>query len=150
MISIILSSRSCICSSVSPSLLLIPSSTFFILVIVFFSSDWLFVLFFNYLLKFSLCSPILFPNSVSILIINVLNSSSDKWFISVSLVFQSFLVIVLSMESNSSVFSFFLTFYISIKSSETVTYCNLEGVSLFGSILIQSVCAQWLWWERWI
>ena len=33
---------------------------------------------------------------------------------------------------------------------QTVTYPSLEGVSLCGSVPIQSVCVQWLWWEGWI
>ena len=57
-ISTILSSMSFMHYSVSPNLLLIPSSVFFITVIVFFSSDWLFFIFSKSLLKFSLCSSI--------------------------------------------------------------------------------------------
>ena len=71
---------------VSPSLSLVPSSVFFISVIVFFSSGWCFFIFSTSLIKFSLCSPILFLNSASIFINNTLNSSSGKFFISVSLV----------------------------------------------------------------
>ena len=61
--------------SVSLYVLLIPSSVFSISVTIF-SSDWL--LFSSSLLKFSFCSSILFPSSVSILIINVLNCLSGK------------------------------------------------------------------------
>ena len=45
--------------SLSPSLLFIPSSEFFISVIVLLSPDWFFIIFSNFLLKFSLCSSIL-------------------------------------------------------------------------------------------
>ena len=45
MISIIVSPRSLTRSSASPSLLLIPCSVFFILVVVFFRSDWFFKIF---------------------------------------------------------------------------------------------------------
>ena len=52
--------------------------------------------------KFSLCSSILFPNSVSILTTNALNSLSSKLFISVSfVVFQGFFL-ALSVEIYSS------------------------------------------------
>ena len=57
-ISIILSFRSLMLSSVSPYLLLIPSSVSFISIIVFFSSDWFFFEFSSSLLKFLLCSSI--------------------------------------------------------------------------------------------
>ena len=70
--------------SLSPCVPLIPSSVFSISVTIF-SSDWL--LFSSSLLKFSFCSSILFPSSVSILIINVLNSLSGKLFIFVLLRF---------------------------------------------------------------
>ena len=59
---------------------------FLISVIVFLSSDWIFFMFYNSLLKFSLCSSILFPKSVSIFITNGLNSLFGKLFIFVSLV----------------------------------------------------------------
>ena len=56
MISIILSSRLLMHSSASLSLLLIPSSVFFISVIVFFSYNWLFLIFSISLSTFSLSS----------------------------------------------------------------------------------------------
>ena len=62
------------------------------------------------------------------------------------LFFQHFFL-VLSIKTNSSVSSFFLTSSVSMKLGETVTYCSLEGVSLCGSFPIQSACAQLLWWE---
>ena len=96
-------------SSVSLSLLFIPCSVLFISFIVFFSSDWFFFIFSNSLLKFSLCSSILFPNSISILITNALKSLTGKLFISVLLFFQGF-SLALSIEASSSVFSFYLTF----------------------------------------
>lgn len=73
-------------SSLSLVLLSIPSSTFFISVMVFFNSDWLFLIFSSSLLKVSLCSS----NSVSILITTAMNSLSGKLFVSVSLCFQGF------------------------------------------------------------
>ena len=60
MISIILPFRSLMLPSVSPYLLLIPSSMSFISIIVFFSSDWFFFEFSSSLLKFLLCSSIFF------------------------------------------------------------------------------------------
>ena len=69
------------CSSVSLSLLFIPSNVFFISGIEYFISDWVFVMFPSSLLKFSLCSFILFSNSVNVFIANALNSVSDKLFV---------------------------------------------------------------------
>ena len=37
-----------------------------------------------------------------------------------------------------------------MKLGETVTYCGLKCVFLCGSIPIQTVCAQCLWWESWL
>lgn len=61
MISIIQSSRSLMCSSVSTNLLLIPSGVFFILAIVIFSNDWFLFIFFSSLSKTSLYLSILSP-----------------------------------------------------------------------------------------
>ena len=68
------------------SLLFIPSNVLFICVIVFFRSDWFLFIFPSSLLKFSLCSSILFPNSLRSLITNALSSLSSKLFISLSLI----------------------------------------------------------------
>ena len=87
--SIILSSRLLMRASVSPSLRnSVPSSVFFISVTVFFSFDWFFYIFSSSLLKFSLCSSILFPSSISILITIALNYLSGKLFISLGRFFQ--------------------------------------------------------------
>ena len=58
------------------SLLFIPSTVFFVLFTIFLCSDsFFFYVFFSSLLKFSLCLPLLFPNSISILVsLNSLNS----------------------------------------------------------------------------
>lgn len=45
-------------------------------------------------LKFSLCSSVLFPNSGNILITNDLDSLSDRWFISFSLSFHVFFLVL--------------------------------------------------------
>ena len=37
-----------------------------------------------------------------------------------------------------------------MKLDETITYPSLEGMSLCGSVPVQSACAQWLWWKSWI
>ena len=84
------------------------------------------------LLKFSPCSSTFPPNSVDILITNALNSLSGKLLISVSLWFSLLLfksLLLLLIEINSSVFSFCLTFSVSVKLGETVTYWGLEDVS---------------------
>ena len=116
MVSIILSSRPLVYSSFSHGLLLIPSSVFFISVIVFLSFDWFFFILFSSLLIFPLCSPIPFPSSVSILITNTLNYSSGKLFISVDLCFiscffQVFFLPVLSFETTFTFFFILLNFF---------------------------------------
>ena len=89
MISIIQSSRSLKCSSVSTNLLLIPSGAFFILAIAIFSNDWFLFIFFSTLSKTSLY--LFFPQvSVSILITDALNSLSSNLFISASIGFLFF------------------------------------------------------------
>ncbi|KAF6384984.1 hypothetical protein mRhiFer1_008837 [Rhinolophus ferrumequinum] len=72
-----LSSKSLIRSSASSNLLVIPSSEFFISVIVFFISNWLFIMI---SLSFFMSSL----SSLNILIISVLNSVSDRLVTSVS------------------------------------------------------------------
>ena len=95
-ISNILSSSSLMHSSLLPHLLLIPSYEFFNSVVVFFSSDWLFFIFSNSLLKFSLCSSILFLSSVSFLIAIALNSLSGKLCICFIRVFFTYFLVLLS------------------------------------------------------
>ena len=80
------------------------------------------------LLKFSLCSPILLPSSVSILFTIALNCLSGKLFICFIRFFSG--VFSCSFETYSSFFSFCLTFSVSLKLGETVAYPGLEGVSL--------------------
>ena len=92
--------------SVSFSLLLIPSSVFFISVIIFFSSD-LFLFNFISLLKFSQYLSNHFPNSISILITNALNSLSEKLYISVLLgLFSEFFFFLFLYSKYILVFSF--------------------------------------------
>ena len=82
------SSSLLICFSLSPNLLLIPSSLFFISVIVFFNYLWFFI-FSNYLLKtycnFLLYAWILFPGSWIIFVIITLNSLLGRLPVSMSL-----------------------------------------------------------------
>ena len=72
--------------SVLPNWLLIPSSVFFISVIVFFISELFSFILYSSLLKFSPCSSNLLPNLVGILITISLSSYSGKL-----LIFMSFL-----------------------------------------------------------
>lgn len=147
-ISIILPSRSLIHSSVSCSLQLIPPSVFFILVIIFFSYDWFFW-FSSPLLKFTLGSSILFLNSVSILNTGTFNSLSNRLFISVSLVVFSG---VFSCSFSWYRFLCILVLLTSLCLYETrwtVTLSSLEQVHVFGSIPIQFVGVQRLWWNSW-
>ena len=133
-------SKSLVCSSISLSQLFIPSSMLFTSAIVFFSPNSFLFIFSSSLLKFSLFPSVLFHNSVSFLITSALISLSYKLFISVSLFFQGF-SLAHSIEINSSVFSFCLTFSVSVNLGETVTNCRgiLEGV-FFEGIPMQSVC----------
>ena len=84
-ISNILSSRSLKSSSISLILLFIPFSVFFLLVTEPLISYWIFFIFSSFLLKFSRCTSILFPNIVNIHITNALNFLSGKLFVFVSL-----------------------------------------------------------------
>ena len=85
------------------------------------------------MLKFSLHSS--FLNLFGILITNAL--IYGKLYTSVP--FLQGLSLALSPEMKSSVFSFCLTFSVSMELGTTVTYCSLEGVSLCGSI-VSSLC----------
>ena len=89
---------------------------FLISVIEFFISDWVFFIFPSSLLKLSLCSCILFSNSVNNFITNAFNSLSDKLFLFYYF-FQGFSLII-SIESNSSA---------SMNLGATVSYRGLEG-----------------------
>ena len=126
-------------SSISSSLLIL-FSMFLISIIVFFSSGWLFFKNIFYLIK--IFTMFIFLIQISILITNYLNS--DTLFVSLVVFFKDFHI--LSFELNSSVFSFFLIFSVSMKLSKTVTCLKLEGMSLCRSIPVQS-CARCLWWE---
>lgn len=93
------------------------------------------------MLKFLLCSSILFPNSVTILITNTLNSLPDKLlFLFHHLNFQRF-SLALSIENSSSVFPFYLSFSVSMDLliGGAATYNSLKGVSSCGSVL-SSLC----------
>ena len=63
-----------------------------------------------------------------------------------------YIYLILLFETYSSVFSFCLIFFlfVTMKLGETVTYLGLEGMSLCGNVPLQSVSAQWFWWESWI
>ena len=84
-------SRSLMHFSVSFTLLFSPYSVFFISVLGFFIYDLSFFVFPSSLLKRSVCTSILFPNSINVFITNALNSFSGKLFISLSLfIFSGF------------------------------------------------------------
>ena len=74
-----------------------------------------------------------------------LNSLSGKILISFSLEF--FPEILYSFVWNIFLYVLILFdfLFVSMKLGETVTYPVLEGMSLCGSIPLQSACAQWLW-----
>lgn len=126
--------------SVSPSLLLIPSSVFFLSIIIFFSSVF-FLIPSSPLLKFSLYLSIIFSYSVSLFITTTLNSLSSKLFTSVlSRFFSGYFLI---SEIYPSVFSFCLTFSVSRKLEETDL--DPKGVPLCDNLHIHSVTTtEWI------
>ena len=106
----------------------------------------------SFLLKFSLGSSILFTNSFNILITNALNSLCHKVFLFHDLFFSEVFSCFFSWD-NPIAFSFCLTFFASMNSGKTITYCSLKGLSLCGRVSLcrlQNVCADCLWWESWI
>lgn len=132
LISIILSSRSLICSSVCSSLLLIPFTIFFISVIIFFSPDWVF---FSYIFQLFVGILILFIHFSPWFgkhLYDYFNSLSGRYLNSVSL--RSFLRLcfVLSFKTYFSISSSCLVlcvcFYVLGK---TATSLNLEGVASY-------------------
>lgn len=95
----------------------------------------------SFLLKFLLCSSILFPYSVNILITHTLNSLPGKWlFLFHHLNFQRF-SLALSIENSSSVFPCYFSFSVSMDLSigGAATHNGLTGASSCGSVL-SSVC----------
>ena len=96
-------------------MLLNPFSAFFFSFSLFFSSDWLFLKISSSLLKLSLYLSILVPNSVNILITSALNFLSGKLFISVFFFFFQVFSLALSIETDSSVFSFCLSISFSVE-----------------------------------
>ena len=96
-------------------MLLNPFSAFFFSFSLFFSSDWLFLKISSSLLKLSLYLSILVPNSVNILITSALNFLSGKLFISVLFFFFQVFSLALSIETDSSVFSFCLSISFSVE-----------------------------------
>ena len=131
----ILFSRLLMHSSVSFSILFIASRVLYISDIELSIFLCVFFIFSSSLLKWSVLRWILFPNSVSIFIINSLNSLSGRLIISVSFFFffQGF-CLALSIESSSLPFHF--TCSVSVNIGETVISCGPEVVFLCGSILM--------------
>ena len=130
MVFTVLSSSLLICSTVSLNLLLHLYSIFYISVIVFFTSDWVFHIFCISLLNFSLCSLII-PNLVSHFMTIILNSSSSRLFISTLLKpFLRFGLIFL-FGTYFSVSSFCLALCICFHIlGKTAASLSLEGVVL--------------------
>ena len=148
-ISIILSFRS-LMSSKSPSLPFVPSSVLFLSVILFFSSDHSVLIFSSSLLNSHCVHLLLFPSLVSILITNVLNSLfgillcfisffHSFFFFSCYFIWNKFLCLLILFK--------FLWLYV-IRWNSYLS--SLKGVSLCGSVPVQSECAPRRWWESWI
>lgn len=100
-------------------------------------------------MKFSLCSSSVFPSSVSIFIAIDLKSYQVNYlspFCYVPLPQGIILFLPLDHILLSSYFVWLCPFF-SMKLSKIVTYADPKGVSLCGSIPMQSACAQWSWWE---
>lgn len=103
-------------------------------------------------MKFSLCSSSVFPSSVSIFIAIDLKSYQVNYlspFCYVPLPQGFILFFPLDHILLSSYFVWLCPFF-SMKLSKIVTYADPKGVSLCGSIPMQSACTQWFWWESWI
>ena len=90
------------------------------------------MIFSRYLLKFSLCSSVIFPNSVSIFITYAFNILSGKPYMFYHLFLQRFPLV--PFQINFCVFAFYLTFPVSVKLGQ-LTYLGLEGGSLCRCIL---------------
>lgn len=60
------------------------------------------------------------------------------------------MLLLLSFYLKHTPLCFFFNVSVDMKLGETVTYPSLEGVSLCGSIPMESTCAQRLWWGSWI
>lgn len=139
MISTILSSRLLVHSSISSNLLLILSSIFFIPIIAFFSSDWIFLIFSKFLLKFSCHSSILLPNLVSIFTTIMLKYLSEKLLISISLGF--FFLGFIYLEHLPLFSHFVLILCVSYyELGSTATSPSLEGVVLTSIPCVDYVC----------
>ena len=145
MTSVIQFSKLLIHSSVSSSLLLILSSVFFISFIVFLTSDQLFFIFSSSVLKFSVCSSVLFPSSVSILITHALNFSFAESFILVSVIIFSGVLLLLFQWRQAPLPSHFPYLSIFMKLGQVVIRC-----CLCWSVPVASVSAQWLGWKSWM
>ena len=61
--------------------------------------------------------------------------------------FAVVVVVVVLLETYSSVSLFCFIPSISMKLGKTIAYPSLEGISLCGSVPMQSASSQWLWWE---
>ena len=142
-VSTILPSSLLMHSSVSPNLLLISSSVHFISVIVFFSSDLLF-LYFLILHWSSHHVPLFFSQVQRAFLWQLFWTLYQVNYLSLF-----HLYIFLGFIPLSSHFVL-LSLLVYMKLGETVTYPSLEGVSLCGSIPMQSACAPWLWVGSWI
>ena len=84
----------------------------FISVIVFFGSEWFLFTFCHSLLKFSLRSSILSPNSVSILITHALNFPFGKSFILVSVIIFSGVFLSLFQRRQAPPLTFLISLYL--------------------------------------
>ena len=105
---------------------------------------WLDILYtFVFLVKFFTVFIYYFPYSVNILITNILNYSSGKLFISVSLVFFRIFLLFFQLRIVPSFFILLNFLFL----------CELCGTDAFlraflcGNIPAQAVCAQCLWWD---
>ena len=133
MISIILTSRLLMCSSVSVSLLFIPFNVFFFLIsaIELLIFDWGFIFSGSYW-RSSYFRSTSFPNSVNIFTSNTSNNLSGKLFIFLSLfIFSGVFSCFFQLGVAPLAFSFYLLFPASLNLGVTVT-CILKGYSYVG------------------
>ena len=96
------------------------------------TSVWYFSIFSIYLLKFSFCSSILLPSSVSIFMTIVLHSFKGKSLISILLRSLSEVLSCFLFGIDSFVSSSFLTLFLGFDAfHKTATSPSLEGLALY-------------------
>ncbi len=150
--SMILSSRSHMCSSVLLSLLflfLLMCAFGWISDIELLILDGVFLLFSSSLLQCWVFRSVSFSNFSKHFITNILNSLTGKFFYFCSLLINS-VDFFCSFRWAYFLCLMILTLSSSMNLGETFTSCALVGVFLCASVPMPTACAQCVWWDGWI